>query len=39
MVESLESQEEDFEGDKLCDREPVESEENKSDVFMRTFVG
>ena len=32
MVESFEGQEEDFEVDALFDGEPVESEENRSDV-------
>ena len=35
MVESFESQEEDFEVDTLFDGEPVESEENGSDVVTR----
>jgi len=33
VVECFESQEEDFEVDTLFDGEPVESEENRSDVF------
>ena len=37
-MESFESQEEDFEIDMLFDGEPVESEENWSDVFMRQGV-
>ena len=32
VVESFESPEEDFEEDTLCDGEPVESQENRSDV-------
>ena len=38
MVESFEGQEEDFEVDALFDGEPVESEENRSDVFTRPGV-
>ena len=38
MVEGFEGQEEDFEVDALFDGEPVESEENRSDVFTRPGV-
>ena len=38
MVKSFEGQEEDFEVDALFDGEPVESEENRSDVFTRPGV-
>ena len=38
VVESFEGQEEDFEVDALFDGEPVESEENRSDVFTRPGV-
>ena len=38
VVEGFESQEEDSEVDTLFDGEPVESEENRSDVFMRPGV-
>ena len=38
VVESFESQEEDFEINALFDGEPVESEENRSDVFTRPGV-
>ena len=38
VVESFESQEEDFEVDTLFNGEPVESEENRSDVFTRLGI-
>ena len=38
VVEGFESQEEDSEVDTLFDGEPVESEENRSDVFTRPGV-